>query len=85
MHAQGWLSGVFYLSTIQSNDEQGNIEFGLDGYSFEPIRPGGPSKQHSPRNGDLVLFPSSLFHRTIPFREDTIRKTIAFDVVPREK
>ncbi|MGZ8200352.1 MAG: putative 2OG-Fe(II) oxygenase [Methylosarcina sp.] len=32
--------------------------------------------------GDLVLFPSSLFHRTIPFHSDRERICVAFDVKP---
>ena len=31
---------------------------------------------------DLVLFPSSLFHGTIPFNSDEERHVIAFDIVP---
>jgi len=32
--------------------------------------------------GDIVLFPSSLFHRTIPFSAAQDRICIAFDVAP---
>ena len=40
-----------------------------------------PTKIYSPNPGDVVLFPSSLFHRTIPFTSDSERITIAFDLV----
>ena len=36
-----------------------------------------------PSKGDLVLFPSSLFHRTIPFDSKEERLCIAFDIVPK--
>jgi hypothetical protein len=32
--------------------------------------------------GDIVLFPSSLFHRTIPFSADEDRICVAFDLKP---
>ncbi len=34
------------------------------------------------QTGDIVLFPSSLFHRTIPFTADEDRICIAFDLKP---
>ena len=33
--------------------------------------------------GDLVLFPSSLFHHTIPFKSNEERFTFAFDIIPQ--
>ena len=33
--------------------------------------------------GSLVLFPSSLFHRTIPFISQEERHSIAFDLIPK--
>jgi hypothetical protein len=36
-----------------------------------------------PRVGTLVLFPSYMWHGTVPFRSTQARTTIAFDVVPR--
>ena len=36
----------------------------------------------APAVGDIVLFPSSLFHRTLPFRADADRVCIAFDIAP---
>ena len=35
-----------------------------------------------PKPGRLVLFPSYMWHGTIPFHADAVRTTIAFDVVP---
>jgi hypothetical protein len=32
--------------------------------------------------GGIVLFPSSLFHNTIPFKSNEERMTIAFDIIP---
>jgi hypothetical protein len=38
-----------------------------------------------PKVGDIVLFPSSLFHRTIPFESNEQRICIAFDLKPASK
>ena len=84
IHPGGWLSGVIYLRVPKaSNNEEGSIEFGLWGYNYPILDENYPRKQIKPKNGDLVLFPSSLFHRTIPFHSDKERVCIAFDLVPK--
>jgi len=35
-----------------------------------------------PRAGRLVLFPSYLWHGTVPFEDAAPRLTVAFDIVP---
>lgn len=83
IHPTGWLSGVIYLKTVQRTcDDEGAIEFSLHGYDLPIIRDNVPRKLHMPKNGDIVLFPSSLFHKTIPFTADEERCVIAFDIVP---
>ena len=81
IHPDGWLSGVIYLKTTDlSNNDEGAIEFGLHGYDLPITNEDYPRKLHRPRKGDIVLFPSSLFHRTIPFTTDSERCVIAFDI-----
>ena len=83
IHAVGWLSGVIYLKTIDSaHSDEGAIEFGLHGYCLPILDENYPRKLHQPKRGDIVLFPSSLFHRTIPFTTDVERCVIAFDLKP---
>jgi hypothetical protein len=36
-----------------------------------------------PRPGLLVLFPSYMWHGTVPFHSQQSRTTIAFDAVPK--
>lgn len=80
-HPSGWLSGVVYLKTIDSEiSDEGAIELGLHGHELPILDESYPRKIHRPKKGDIVLFPSSLFHRTIPFNEDTERCVIAFDL-----
>lgn len=80
-HPSGWLSGVVYLKTIDSLDaDDGAIEFSLHGHDLPILDSSYARKIHRPKRGDVVLFPSSLFHRTIPFKQDTDRNVIAFDL-----
>jgi len=81
IHPGGWLSGVIYLKTIEADDQdEGAIEFSLHGYGLPIINKNLPRKVISPKRGDIILFPSSLFHRTIPFTQDAERCVVAFDV-----
>ena len=83
IHAAGWLSGVVYLQTLDiEENSEGAIEFGLHGYELPISDENYPRLLHNPKEGDIVLFPSSLFHRTIPFKKDTERCVIAFDLEP---
>ncbi len=82
IHPEGWLSGVFYLQVPKVlNKNEGAIEFTLYGYDY-PNHKNLPNYIHKPKIFDLVLFPSSLFHRTIPFNSKEDRQSIAFDLVP---
>ncbi len=82
-HTDAWLSGCVYLQIPQGFDgDQGAIEFRLEGPRYPGMGKKSKSLLHKPQAGDLALFPSSLFHRTIPFDSDEERLCIAFDVVP---
>jgi tetratricopeptide (TPR) repeat protein len=83
LHSEGWISSCYYVSlpTAVQRDREGWITFGetnLGLGSRERI-----AKAVRPEVGKLVLFPSYLYHGTIPFEDDgAFRTTIAFDVVP---
>ncbi len=82
IHPSGWLSGVLYLRVpTQLDGDEGAIRFTITG---EDDR--GPEREllHRPRAGDLVLFPSSLLHHTIPFAADEERHSLSFDLCPKE-
>ncbi len=81
IHPGGWLSGVIYLKVVPPLDnDEGAIEFSLNGPNYSNID--SPQLIHNPEAGDIVLFPSSLHHRTIPFSTDKDRIVIAFDLIP---
>jgi tetratricopeptide (TPR) repeat protein len=83
MHASGWLSGIIYLKVVPSlKKNEGAIEFSLNGDYFFDIN--SPKKMFEPKIGDIVFFPSSLHHRTIPFSTDSDRMVIAFDLAPNK-
>lgn len=86
IHPQGWISSCYYVSLPQavhtSEDQQGWIKFGetnLKLGSRERV-----ARCIQPQEGLLVLFPSYMFHGTVPFSSAETRTTIAFDVVPHE-
>ncbi len=89
IHEIGWISGAVYLAMPQSKGLEGAFEYGTHGDDY-PIRPPHtgaqfPTAQIMPNVGDIVLFPSSLFHRTIPFSSADSRICIAFDLKPSAK
>jgi tetratricopeptide (TPR) repeat protein len=82
-HPSGWLSGVLYLKIpddIEGNE--GAITFSLHGHNYPVQNKDIPTFQHVPKDWDLVLFPSSLFHYTDPFQSEEERHCVSFDVLP---
>ena len=83
-HPLGWLSSAFYVETpdsaLDSVEKQGWIRFGQPPFHTEPALPA----EHfvRPKPGRLVLFPSYMWHGTVPFTTGERRLTIAFDAVP---
>ena len=83
IHPSGWLSGVIYLKVVPPlNKDEGAIEFSLNGPNYSDVN--SPQITYQPKLGDIILFPSSLNHRTIPFTTDTERIVMAFDLMPKD-
>ena len=86
IHPAAWLSGVYYAELPEDVDDSdepaGWIEFGRP-----PEDLGGdldvPLTIRRPREGTLFLFPSYLYHRTIPFSRGQRRVSLALDVLRR--
>jgi hypothetical protein len=84
LHPMGWISSCYYVAVPDAvKDEaarQGWIKFGEPSFDVPlkmPVR-----RAIQPVTGRLVLFPSYMWHGTVPFRDTAARTTIAFDVVP---
>jgi len=83
IHLDGWLSGVIYLKVVPSLDKnEGAIEFSLNGENYSDIN--SSKLTYQPELGDIVFFPSSLHHRTIPFSTDSDRVIVSFDLKPNQ-
>ena len=65
-----------------AGSDDGSIEFSTDGDDYPRRHADFPRRVVAPAIGDIVLFPSSLFHRTVPFSATEERICIAFDVAP---
>jgi len=87
IHEDGWISGAVYLSIPNSNKEsnEGAIELSTDGDGYPRMHDQFPTQTILPEAGDVIFFPSSVFHRTIPFNSDAERVCIAFDLKPESK
>lgn len=83
IHEEGWISGCVYLKLPEKHGgHEGGFECGTDGDDYPRLHDRFPTRIIDQQVGDLVLFPSSLFHRTIPFHSDEERICVAFDVQP---
>ena len=84
IHPGGWLSGVIYLKVVPHlGKNEGAIELGLNGELYLDLN--SPKVIFQPKVGDIIMFPSSLHHKTIPFSVDEDRISIAFDLIPNVK
>jgi len=87
IHNLGWLSGVYYVElppAVRNDDPDraGWIEFNRPGYGI-PDTGRATVRTLSPEAGVVALFPSYVWHRTVPFGGDGERISIAFDLHPR--
>ncbi|MDD4913654.1 MAG: tetratricopeptide repeat protein [Methylococcales bacterium] len=83
IHEEGWISGCVYLQLPDKlNQHEGSFEYGVDGDDYPRLHDNFPTRIVDQKIGDLVLFPSSLFHRTLPFHSGQERICIAFDIKP---
>ncbi len=85
-HEYGWITGSFYLQIPKynnNNNNSGNIAFSYQGPRY-------PSKDQDFKltikkieTRDICIFPSSLFHHTIPFESSEERVCFVFDLVQK--
>ena len=81
VHPQGWISSALYITLPERRagepDDSGWLTLGQQ----DDRQPLPPVRKIEPRPGQLVLFPSWMWHGTVPFAEGE-RLTVAFDVKP---
>lgn len=81
VHPEGWISSACYIAIPTNLSEtQGCIRFGQS-----PLNLGeqdSPDVTIVPKAGQLVLFPSYLWHGTLPYESEEMRLTAPFDVIP---
>ena len=83
IHESGWLSGVIYIHVpSKKNTDSGNLVVCIDEETSTIEEERNPHQILDVVTGDLVLFPASLMHYTIPFESDEERIVLAFDVLP---
>lgn len=85
VHPQGWISSAYYVElpdVVRPDDpeKQGWIQFGQVDPPLPPAKKAG--RFLCPSVGTLVLFPSYMWHGTLPFRGPQPRLTVAFDIIP---
>jgi Flp pilus assembly protein TadD len=82
LHTKGWLSSACYIALpgAVERGHEGWLKFGQPGVPTQPSLP--PEIFVKPEPGKLVLFPSYMWHGTVPFSGEDPRLTIAFDLLP---
>jgi len=87
IHPLGWISSAYYVQVPReitgSEEFGGGLKFGEPDIDIGPE--GTARRQIQPGAGQLALFPSYMWHGTVPFQSDEPRMTVAFDVVPVRK
>ena len=82
IHQRGWMSSALYVALppeVGSGDA-GALAFGIPDKALGLDLP--PRRVERPQVGRLVIFPSYLWHGTLPFESEQPRLTVAFDALP---
>jgi tetratricopeptide (TPR) repeat protein len=82
IHQEGWMSSALYVSLPPEvgQGEAGALAFGVPDAALGLDL--APRRIERPQVGRLVIFPSYLWHGTLPFESEHPRLTVAFDAVP---
>ena len=83
MHEKGWVSGSVYINVPPKlKTDSGNLVVCIDDEKHTTRKNINQKKIIDVVTGSLCLFPSSLYHYTIPFEAEEKRIVLAFDVMP---
>ena len=84
-HEYGWITGSYYLQlpTENINSDAGNISFSYEGPQYPNKGKSFNSSVIKLKERDICIFPSSLFHKTIPFESTKERICFVFDLIKK--
>lgn len=87
VHQEGWLSSACHIrladftnTSRSETDREGWLKFGEPGPVCKPQLL--PDKYIEPKRGHIVIFPSYIWHGTVPIKGKADRLTVAADFVP---
>lgn len=89
IHPKGWMSSAFHVAlpgAARDSDHRsqaGWLQFGMPLEDLGLDLP--PRRIVQPKPGHLALFPSYVWHGTVPFEAPEDRLTVAFDMQPRRE
>jgi predicted Zn-dependent protease len=85
IHPQGWISSALYIALPDevrgSAESAGHLQFGVPPVEMGLALPA--QRLIEPHVGELVLFPSYMWHGTVSFTSKQPRVTVAFDLIPQ--
>ncbi len=85
IHPQGWISSALHVAlpeeVREGDGDAGHLQFGAPPAELGIAVP--PRRVVRPETGVLTLFPSYMWHGTVPFSSQQPRITVAFDLVPQ--
>ena len=89
IHMSGYLSGCYYVTipdevSGSGADNAGAFEMGRPPEEL-PFKAEFPVETVKPSEGLMLLFPAFMYHGTVPFKSDSKRICVAFDVIPKRK
>ncbi len=82
VHPDGWMSGVLYLRVPSADAPAGALRFAGPDAQLAALA-SVTTRTLMPAPGRLVLFPSHLWHETVPTAVHDERLSLAFDVLPQ--
>ena len=79
-HHSAWVSGVFYIDVPDTQDHLGgSIIFSPNGYDY-PVKKKSDDLIIKPKSGEIIFFPSHLFHKTLPTESESKRICLPFNI-----
>ncbi|NQY86614.1 MAG: tetratricopeptide repeat protein [Colwellia sp.] len=82
-HHKGWISGPYYVVVPDAVNSQGEGWLKVGQAELSRWLEQEADYYIKPSVGDVILFPSYMWHGTVPLTKNQQRVTVAFDVTPQ--